>query len=160
MVTPSKDSEDIGVQNAPQYTGILSMQTKNDLPFGFGFSDVEDIWGSITAPYCQESEIRSCGFWKNHEEVSVPYFPITLGWDFVANVEEAAEILKACGNCAPDCDDSMRGKFKAQLLAMKLNLAHFEPCNYFVESEGKTIVVLVNTDNGSTGITVTHSIKK
>ena len=32
--------------------------------------------------------------------------------------------------------------------------------NGSLESEGKTVVVLVNTDGGSTGITVTHSIKK
>ena len=32
--------------------------------------------------------------------------------------------------------------------------------NGSLESEGKTVVVLVNTDGGSTSITVTHSIKK
>jgi hypothetical protein len=123
-------------------------QTKNDLPFGQGFNDSEEIISNILAKICCWTEIRSCGYWKNHPNVYKPHLPQTLGGyptdEIVDTVWKADKILTAaCGNCGCGCDKTMRGKLKGQLLAMKFNIAHFGIGEYLVESEGKTLNQIV-----------------
>ena len=105
-------------------------QTKNDLPFGQGFSDKEEITSSILAKACCWTEIRSCGYWKNHSDVYKYHLPQTLGGyptdEIVNTVTKANNILEAaCGTCGCGCDKTMRTKLKGQLLAMKFNIDHF-----------------------------------
>lgn len=123
-------------------------QTQNDLPFGEGFTDTEEITSNITAKVCCYTEIRFCGYWKNHQSVYAPHLPQTLGGyptDIIVNtIYKANKILTdACGDCGCGCDNTMRGKLKGQLLAMKFNIAHFGIGEYFVESEGKTLNEIV-----------------
>lgn len=128
-------------------------QTKNDLPFGQGFSDKEEIVSNITPKMCCYTEIRSCGYWKNHSNVYKYHLPQTLGGyptdEIVNTVTKANNILTAaCGTCGCGCDNTMRGKLKGQLLAMKFNIAHFGIGEYLVESEGKTLnQIVAEADN-------------
>jgi len=123
-------------------------QIKNDLPFGQGFTDREEITNNIKVDVCCTSEIRSCGYWKTHSNVYQPHLPQTLGGyphdQIVSTVTQAQNILTAaCGTCGCGCDNTMRGKLKGQLLAMKFNIAHFGIGEYLVESEGKTLNQIV-----------------
>lgn len=116
---------------------VFGSQTRNNLPFGQGFSDTEDISGSIASKYCYDSEIKSRDYWKNHSDVYAPYLPQILGGypadESVDTVAEANEILASASY------ETMREKLKEQLLAMKFNIAHFGIGEYLVESEGKTL---------------------
>src|SRR4030042_2066228 len=63
---------------------------------------------NITARICNWSEIRSCGYWKNHSSVYKPHLPQTLGGyptdEVVNTVTKANNILTAaCGNCGCGC---------------------------------------------------------
>jgi len=123
-------------------------QTRNNLPFGQGFSDIEEMTNNITAPVCRQITTRSCGYWKNHSSVYQNYLPQVLGDypqdEIVDTVAKADSILKsACGNCGCGCDKTMRAKLKGQLLAMKFNIAHFGIGDYFIESENKTLNEIV-----------------
>jgi uncharacterized repeat protein (TIGR01451 family) len=128
-------------------------QTKNDLPFGQGFSDKEEIVSNITPKVCCYTEIRSCGYWKTHQSVYSPHLPQTLGGyptdEIVNTVTKANNILTAaCGTCGCGCDETMRAKLKGQLLAMKFNIAHFGIGDYLVESAGKTLnQIVADADN-------------
>jgi uncharacterized repeat protein (TIGR01451 family) len=102
---------------------------------------------NVTAHICNYSEIRSCGYWKNHSSVYKPHLPQTLGGyptdEIVNTVQRANTILEtACGTCGCGCDNSMRGKLKGQLLVMKFNIAHFEIGGY--EYEGRTLDEIVS----------------
>lgn len=116
-------------------------QTKNDLPFGLGFGDMEKIESSYTLPVCCQSETRTIGYWKNHSSAYLPHLPQFLG-DYptdqmVADEQNINDIFDAS-------DSSMRNKLKKQLLAMKFNIAHFGIGGYINSADnGKTLNELV-----------------
>ena len=105
-------------------------QIKNDLPFGDGFNDTEEIDSFIASEKCEEYEIRSQGYWKNHPEIYAQYLPVTLGNYVVDSSTRAQAVFYECGN------SDMSDKLRCQLLAMKFNVAHFGVGEYFVESCG------------------------
>lgn len=117
------------------------------------FSAYEAHVVNVTAHICNYSEIRSCGYWKNHSNVYKKLLPQTLGGypndEIVSTVSQADKILTSgCGNCGCGCDKSMRAKLKGQLLAMKFNIAYFGIGEYLVESEGKTLnEIVAEADN-------------
>lgn len=94
---------------------------------------------NVTAHICTPLETRTIGFWKNHPEIYVDnnYLPQWLGYEEIDTQEKADEVFRNANA------DEMRDMLKAQLLAMKFNIAHFGVGNYFVESEGMTIYDLV-----------------
>jgi uncharacterized repeat protein (TIGR01451 family) len=100
---------------------------------------------NVTAHICNWSEIRSCGYWKHRSHIYQYLLPQTLGDEVVNTVPKADRILRsACGKCSGcGCDETMRGKLKGQLLAMKFNIARFGIGEYLVEGEGKTLNELV-----------------
>jgi len=114
-------------------------QIKNDLPFGQGFTDTEEIVSNFTAKACCYTEIRSCGYWKTHSDVYKNHLPQALGGyptdQIINTVTKANNVLESgCGNCGCDCDKTMKGKLKGQLLAMKFNIAHFGIGGYIDDS--------------------------
>ncbi|GAI24821.1 unnamed protein product, partial [marine sediment metagenome] len=58
---------------------FFGSQTKNDLPFGEGFSDIEEISNNIAVKICYSAEIRTMDYWKNHTSVYLPHLPQYLG---------------------------------------------------------------------------------
>jgi hypothetical protein len=116
---------------------FFGSQIKNNLPFGTGFNDIEEINSSIAAESCEIFEIRSHGYWKEHPEVFADHLPQNLG-NYVVDTSTAANaVFVECGG------DNMSDKLRCQLLAMKFNIAHFGIGDYWVESEGKTIDEIV-----------------
>jgi len=110
-------------------------QTRNDLPFGMGFSDTEEEDNSIKAKVCYDAETRSKGYWKNHDDVYKSYLPQYLGcntvssecidsYETISNKAKVTQILET------DYELSMRNKLRGQLLAMKFNIAHFKIGEY------------------------------
>ena len=125
---------------------FFGSQTKNDLPFGTGFNDIEQIYNRISTAVCRDFEIRSMGYWKNHEEVYITYLPQFLGAtptdEIIDTVEKVKEVFNASNNI-------MRNKLKKQLLAMKFNIAHFGIGRY-VHSASTTLTlneIVAEADN-------------
>lgn len=116
---------------------FFGSQVKNDLIFGQGFTDTEEIDNKIAAAFCYNAEMRSKGYWENHPGVYKPYLPQTLGDEIVSTVSDVTKILQT------DYELSMRNKLKGQLLAMKFNVAHFGVGEYLVESQAKNINQIV-----------------
>ena len=87
---------------------------------------------NVTAKICNPSEIKSAGFWKNHGNLYI--LPQTLGNETVSTALQAKNIFKA-----GESHSLMGEKLKAQLLAMKFNIAYFGIGDYVVESEGKNL---------------------
>jgi len=97
------------------------------------FSAFEAHVINVTARICNYSQTKSMGYWKNHEIVYLPHLPQTLGNDNITNISEATAVFdEASGK-------EMKKMLKAQLLAMKFNIAHFGIGEYIVESEGKNL---------------------
>ena len=92
---------------------------------------------SVTARICNYSQTRTMGYWKNHEIVYLPHLPQTLGNDNISNISEATAVFDAANV------EEMKNMLKAQLLAMKFNIAHFGIGEYVVESEGKNLNEIV-----------------
>ena len=100
-------------------------QTRNDLSFLEGFTDREEISNSIAVKKaCRCVSLRSMGFWKNHPEIYKDYLPQELGCQMVNFIEDANNIFKKANA------RNMADQLKAQLLAMKFNLAHFDVGDY------------------------------
>lgn len=112
-------------------------QVRNDLPLGGGFWDFEEIDNSIKTKHCQIYETKTIGYWKNHQSVYKPLLPQFLGDESIDNKYEASAIF-ANANA-----DNMRDMLKAQLLAMKFNIAQFEIGDYFIQGHNMTINELV-----------------
>lgn len=145
LTLPSTTSEEFLGQSCEFDFVFFGSQTKNDLPFGTGFRDEETIHNRIVTAICENFEIRSMGYWKNHENVYITYLPQYLGGypedEIIDSVEKADEIFNANNSI-------MRNKLKKQLLAMKFNIAHFGIGGYLVESEGKTLnEIVAEADN-------------
>lgn len=116
-----------------QYNSVFfGSQTRNNLPFGAGFNDTEEIGSNLASKFCFDSETRPKGYWKNHESVYLPHLPQNLGNETISTEAMVNQVFD-------DYNLSMRNKLKGQLLAMKFNAAHFGAGDYFVASEGKTI---------------------
>lgn len=117
-------------------------QVKNDLPFGQGFSDTEDASSSIKAKMCFDSEIKSKGYWKNHLDVAKPYLPQMLGNEIISSTSSAYKVLDT------DYSLSTRNKLKGQLLAVKLDVAHFGIGDYIPTSTASSVIqVTTEADN-------------
>ncbi|MDD3190707.1 MAG: lamin tail domain-containing protein [Candidatus Pacebacteria bacterium] len=88
---------------------------------------------NVRATMCNYSEIRSTGFWKTYieDEVFQPYQIQLLGDEEVGTAGEALIILNQ--------NATMESKLKAQLLAMKFNIAYYNVGNYLDETEEKTL---------------------
>ncbi|OGF77169.1 hypothetical protein A3H04_01855 [Candidatus Giovannonibacteria bacterium RIFCSPLOWO2_12_FULL_43_11c] len=89
-------------------------QAWQSTPFIFpgGFWDVERIGNVIsTQEVCREFEIRSRGYWKNHEEDWI--LPQTVGVILISTPEEAEDMLNAHAD--------MTDKLERELLALKFN---------------------------------------
>ena len=124
---------------------FFGSQTKNDLLFGQGFNDTEEIINNIAAKVCRDVEIRSMGYWKNHASVYLPHLPQYLG---ATGTDELIDTQQKAEQVFDDYNLSMRNKLRGQLLAMKFNIAHLGIGDYFVESEGKTLNQIVeDADN-------------
>ncbi|MFA5789347.1 MAG: lamin tail domain-containing protein, partial [Candidatus Gracilibacteria bacterium] len=106
-------------------------QTRNNLTFPTGFSDFENSQTEVQAPYCQDYEIRSMGYWKNHHEIYEEHLPQFLGATTTDEFGNATGTDEMIGteyqvNQIFNADNSvMRNKLKKQLLAMKFNIVHF-----------------------------------
>lgn len=114
------------------YLGLLSILILVQIQ---GLSAFEAHIINITARICRHSETRTMGYWKNHEEVYLPYIllsDIYLGNEYIT--EEKVDEVFDNANA-----DVMAFMLRGQLLAMKFNIAHFGIGGYFIESEGKTI---------------------
>jgi predicted ribosomally synthesized peptide with SipW-like signal peptide len=105
-------------------------QIKNDLPFGMGFNDTEEIASVVISEKCEDYEIKSHGYWKNHPEIYAQYLPQNLGSYVVDTTTKANAVFSECGG------SDMADKLRCQLLAMKFNVAHFGVGEYYVESCG------------------------
>ncbi len=91
---------------------------------------------NVTAHICQPAQTRTIGFWKTHPELYEHYLPQTLGNDSIDTIEEADNVFTDAK--AKFMDRMLR----AQLLAMKFNIAHFGIGYYEVE-EGLTLFDIV-----------------
>ncbi|HNP79589.1 MAG TPA: SipW-dependent-type signal peptide-containing protein [Candidatus Pacearchaeota archaeon] len=140
LTLPSDAPESILGQTCLFDFTFFGSQTRNDLAFGDGFKDTEELGNNIKTLNCKNIEIRSQGYWKNHSEVYLPYLPQTLGGYpadiIVSSVAEADTIFDNHSSLMQDI-------LRIQLLAMKFNIAHFLLGDYYVQSEGKTINELV-----------------
>lgn len=116
---------------------VFGSQTRNNLPFGKGFTDIEKNDNSITFEKSCLSETKTIGYWKNHPETYGNHLPQFLGDhpddEEIDSLQEVDDIFDAS-------DDSMRNKLKKQLLAMKFNIAHFGIGGYVdLKASGKTL---------------------
>jgi predicted ribosomally synthesized peptide with SipW-like signal peptide len=117
---------------------FFGSQTRNDLDFGNGFKDTEEITNNIKSLTCENIEIRSQGYWKNHsEDYILPQFLGSYPNDIeIITAEDAEAIFDNHSSLMPDI-------LRIQLLAMKFNIAKFGLGDYYIQSEGKTINELV-----------------
>jgi len=102
------------------------------LPLIFAFeAHVLNVTAKING--CSEFEIRSRGYWKNHEENWT--LPQTVGAISVSTPEDAEDMLN--GN------EDMTDRLERELLALKFNVAHFGVGNALVPGENITINELI-----------------
>jgi LPXTG-site transpeptidase (sortase) family protein len=86
-------------------------------------------------PDCIQARTKTIGYWKNHPENYV--LPQSLSCETVSTSEQAIEILENAN--AKDMIDMLR----AQLLAMKFNVSHFEIGQYDVLGHDTTVNEIV-----------------
>jgi hypothetical protein len=149
-LTLSADAPEETQGQTCQFNFIFSgSQVRNNLLFGEGFNDSEQITNNISSKVCHYVDIRSCGYWKNHSTIYAPHLPQTLGDEVVNTAQKANAILQAsCGNCGCGCDKTMRAKLKGQLLAMKFNIAHFGIGGYIPDGDTRTLDEIVAEADG------------
>ncbi|OGI27940.1 MAG: hypothetical protein A2359_00180 [Candidatus Moranbacteria bacterium RIFOXYB1_FULL_43_19] len=113
-------------------------QTKNDLPFGEGFTDSEEIASSVTAAMCRDAETRTIGYWKTHPEIYEVLLtpPIMLGDEQIVSIADVEKVFA-------DYELSMRNKLRGQLLAMKFNIEAFDIGKYVPEGDSRTLDEIV-----------------
>ncbi|MEK7195502.1 MAG: hypothetical protein AAB655_02305, partial [Patescibacteria group bacterium] len=95
--------------------------TLASLPLIFAF-EAHVINVTATIEGCDEFEIRSRGFWKNHEDLWI--LPQTVGPEYVDTAEEAEDILNN--------NDTPYDRLARELSALKFNIAHFGVGNALV----------------------------
>jgi hypothetical protein len=96
---------------------------------------------NVTAHICNYGQTRTIGFWKNHPQAYQSVLPQFLGdnpSDYIVDSTQNANSIFVGANAK-----DMRVMLKAQLLAMKFNIAVFGIGDYFVDSEGKTLNQIV-----------------
>jgi LPXTG-site transpeptidase (sortase) family protein len=86
-------------------------------------------------PDCRYADIHTIGYWKNHEEVYLPLLPVSLGSDQI-NTQEQVDAVFDNANAK-----EMSYMLKAQLLALKFNIAEFGVGDYIYQD--KTINQIV-----------------
>ena len=101
---------------------------------------------NVTGQICyKEGETRTIGYWKTHPEITEKYLPINLEEDVVSTIDEAINIFNFNGEA-----NIMENKLNAQLLAIKLNVAHYSINEYILKENSQfissTIEELANDD--------------
>ena len=89
-------------------TGLVLVLASLPLIFAFE-AHVINVTAQIEG--CEEFEIRSRGYWKNHEENWVLLLPQTVGVILISTPEEAEDML----NAHADMTDKLEGTFGAQI---------------------------------------------
>jgi len=93
---------------------------------------------NVTAHICRQTETRTPGYWKTHEEITMQLLPQTLGTgtEEVLTFEQAFDILDSNAQ-------DMRNKLMSHLLAMKFNIAYYGvgEYEYYVESQGRYMTI-------------------
>jgi len=101
------------------------------------FSAFEAHVVNVTAKICRHSETRTIGFWKNHPRVYENLIPLTLGGVLIHEQWQVDEIFFHARS--KDMIDMLR----AQLLAMRFNIAYFGIGDYVPKSEGRPLSEIV-----------------
>lgn len=96
--------------------GVVLMFLLVAVPMTAFEAHVVNVTATIERRPCEEFEVRSLGFWRNHEEERI--FPQTVGNLTVTNDGEANDVFNLPNNV-------MANKLKKQLLAMKFSIAYF-----------------------------------
>ena len=140
------DGEEVSVDVSDAESGTVKIESSDGDGFQLTTGDAVTEPIPDWVPVYPGTEPKNRGSMKTDEMVSGNYTPQTEdGADAV--LEYFRDTLKTEGyqvNINTYTSDERGGGI----------------VNGSLESEGKTVVVLVNTDGGSTSITVTHSIKK
>jgi hypothetical protein len=136
LTLPADAPENAQGQTCQYNSVFFGSQIRNNLPFGTGFNDVEEIGSNIASKLCLDSETRSMGYWAHHHSVYLQYLPQFLG---ATGTDEIIDTPQKAYQVFLDYNLSMRNKLKGQLLVMKFNVAHFGVGDYFVASVGRTI---------------------
>jgi len=129
-------------------------QTRNNLTFPTGFSDFENSPTTVQAPYCEDFEVRSYGFWKTHPEVYVPLLPVFMGattTDEFGNAIGTDEIIDTqtkVNKIFNATNSVMRNNLKKQLLAMKFNIFNFHIDSYIPDGETENMDAIVERADG------------
>ncbi len=96
--------------------GVVLMFLLIAVPMTAFEAHVVNVTATIERKPCEEFEIRSMGYWKNHSENRI--FPQTVGDTTVTNDAEADAVFDLP-------NDVMANKLKKQLLALKFDIAYF-----------------------------------
>jgi predicted ribosomally synthesized peptide with SipW-like signal peptide len=130
-LTLPADAPEIAEGQACQFNFIFDgSQIKNDLPFGMGFNDTEEISSVVVSEKCEDLEIQPKSYWVLHPEIYSLYLPVTLGNYVVDTPTKAKAVFSECWS------SDMSDRLRCQLMVMKFNVAHFRVGEYFVESCG------------------------
>jgi len=96
---------------------------------------------NVTAEICNFSETRTIGYWKNHPYAYANFLPIYLGDMEVLSVDTAQDVFDVKANFMADM-------LRAQLLAMKFNIAQFGIGEYIPEGQDKNLnQIIEEVDN-------------
>jgi hypothetical protein len=107
-------------------------QVRHDLAFNTGYTDKEEIENSITfRKACSCVCMYSANYWKKNADIYKNYLPLELGCQTINFIEEANDILIRANSSLDD-------RLKAQLLALKFNIAHYGVADYQYTG-GKTL---------------------
>jgi len=130
-------------------TDFKGQQTRHNLTFPTGFSDFETFSTEVQAPYCNNYEIRSHGYWKTHPEIYRPHLPQFIGatiTDEFGNAAGTDEIINTQTQVYDILSyngSDMRDILKKQLLAMKFNIFHFYVDSYVPDGGTDTLESIV-----------------
>jgi len=91
---------------------------------------------NVTAEICNFSETRTIGYWKNHPYAYSNFLSVFLGDMEIPDLDTAQDVFDVKANFM---DDMLR----AQLLAMKFNIAQFGIGQYVPEGQVKTLNQIV-----------------
>src|SRR4030043_2402505 len=100
----------------------------------------QELFACNPPPGCFYGEIRSMGFWKNHSENYV--LPQGLGCEIISTPERAIEIFENANA------EEMSNMLKAQLLAMKFNIAYFGIGEYIAQGQTQSFNNIADQADG------------
>lgn len=130
-------------------TDFQGQQTRHNLAFPDGFSDFETFPTEVQAPYCNDYEIRSHGYWKTHPEIYLAHLPQFIGattTDEFGNATGTDEMINTqtrVFDILAYSGSNMRDLLKKQLLAMKFNIFHFYVDSYIPDGSTSTLESIV-----------------